>query len=226
MTDFSEKELLLHRYEQVKNQINEACISSNRNLNEINLIVVSKFQPETKIRWLLEAGHREFAESRAEEMEVKWKPLLATYPDVKLHFIGQIQSRKIKLIVQYSHMIHSLDRIEIAEKIALECSKQHKYPACLIQINTGLESQKGGVDPGLFSAFFQQCKLISGLTITGIMCIPPAYQQPTPHFRLMQTLKNDYQLDELSMGMSNDYIEAITYGATMLRIGTKIMGER
>jgi len=226
MTDLSEKTLLLSRFNEVKNQIEKTCLTSQRNDHTVKLIVVTKGQPITKIRWLIEAGHHEFAENRLEELEHKWSILLKEYPDTKLHFIGHIQSRKIKKIVQYCHVIHSLDRIEIAKKIAMECHKQHKNIPCLIQINTGHEPQKDGIDPNLFSDFLQQCNQIPTLNINGIMCIPPANQDASPHFHLMQQLKNDYHLNELSMGMSNDYTEAILLGSTMLRIGTKIMGER
>lgn len=226
MTASSEKEILLAQYEEVKNQIMQTCLAIHRHYHEVKLVIITKFQPEEKIRWLLEAGHREFGESRTEEMQEKWSSLLLAYPDVKLHYIGQIQSRKIWHIVKYCHVVHSLDRIEIAEKIAHECSMQNKYLECLIQINTGAESQKGGVDPAEFPTFLHKCEVINGLIIKGIMCIPPLNQNPIPHFHSMQQLKTDSNLNELSMGMSKDYIEAITCGATMLRIGTKIMGSR
>jgi len=226
MKSSAERELLLHHYKEIKDQIEKACSTSKRNSHEVKLVVISKFQPETKIRWLLEAGHREFGESRVEELQKKWEPLLPIYPDIRLHYIGKIQSRKIRHIVRYCHIVHSLDRIDIAKIIASECIKQNKFIECLIQINTGAESQKSGIDPYYFPIFLQECRMIRQLIIQGIMCIPPANQDPLPHFHLMQNLKNNFGLNELSMGMSNDYIDAIQCGATMLRIGTKIMGYR
>jgi len=226
MNPFSDKEFLLQQYTAVKNDIASTCASLGRNPDTVRLVVVSKFQPDTKIRWLLEANQREFGESRAEEMEEKWEALLSSYPDTRLHYIGQIQSRKIKLIVKYCHMIHSLDRIDIAEKMAAECSRQNKSMECLIQINTGAEVQKGGIPPDSLSSFLEKCRMISPLIIKGIMCIPPVNEDPLPHFQLMQQLKNTFRLDELSMGMSNDYSKAISCGASILRIGNKIMGDR
>jgi len=221
-----DKELLLKNYAEVQSQIIQTSHVAQRHPDEIKLIVVSKFQPETKIHWLLDAGQRQFAESRIEEIEQKWPSLLMQYPDVVLHYIGQIQSRKIKNIIKYCHYIHSLDRLEIAEKIAVESIRQQRSPICLVQINTGAEHQKNGISPEAFPDFYSACKNITALNIQGIMCIPPVHENPLPHFALMQKIKNSFSLAELSMGMSSDYREAILHGATMLRIGTRIMGER
>lgn len=226
MNTLSERNFLLEQFKQVNDEIENTCHSTGRDPGEIRLIVVSKFQPESRIRWLLEASQRNFAESRINEIEQKWLSIFADYPDAKLHFIGQLQSRKIKLIVKYCHMIHSLDRIDIAEKIAEECRTQNKKIDCLVQINIGDEPQKSGVHPDSLPDFLEKCKTISPLSIKGIMCIPPVNKDPTPYFQLMYQLKNNFNLPELSMGMSDDYQKAIACGATMVRIGTKIMGDR
>lgn len=226
MTTNLEQESILQRYQQVQDQIVESCRQACRKPDEIKLIVISKFKPVSGIRSLLDAGQVEFGESRVEEIEEKWLPLLTQYPDIKLHFIGKLQSRKIRQIVSYCQMIHSLDRIELAQKIANESFNQNKIVKCLIQINTGAEVQKAGISPNDFPDFLQACKSINHLLIEGIMCIPPMGQDPLPHFRLMQKIKLEFALKELSMGMSDDYLDAIASGATMLRIGKNILGAR
>lgn len=224
MTD--ERDLILQQYQAVKTSIAQTCLNLKRDSQQCKLVVVSKFQPAQKIRWLLEAGQRDFGENRIEEVEEKWGALLADYPDAKLHFIGSIQSRKVRSIVKYADYIHSLDRLEIAEKIAKECLAQGKRADCLIQVNVGDEAQKSGIVATHFSDFLEKCKTMTGLQVLGAMCIPPANEPPAPYFKLMQQLQIKHGLQELSMGMSNDYVEALAYGSTMVRVGSKILGAR
>lgn len=221
-----ERDLILQQYQTVRADISQTCLKLKRDRQQIKLVVVSKFQPAQKIRWLLEAGQRDFGENRIEEVEEKWGALLADYPDTKLHFIGSIQSRKVRSIVKYADYIHSLDRLEIAEKIAKECIEQGKQPVCLIQVNIGCEAQKSGITATEFSKFLEKCNAINGLRIRGVMCIPPADEPPSPYFKLMQQIQIKHGLQELSMGMSNDYIDALAYGSTMVRVGSKILGSR
>lgn len=226
MNTVNEEVLLLQRYEAIKLDIKHACQHARRADDSVRLVIVSKHQPEDRIKWLIQAGQREFGENRAEEILSKWQALLQEYPEIKLHFIGQIQSRKIPAIVRFSSMVHSLDRISIAEKIASECSRQNRKLECLIQINTGAEPQKGGIDPALLPEFLKECSAMEPLMIKGIMCLPPVNEDAISHFQLMQKLKTEFNLTEASMGMSDDFDKAIACGATILRIGRRIMGER
>jgi pyridoxal phosphate enzyme (YggS family) len=221
-----EGSVVLQNYEEVISKITQTCLQMNRPANSVKLIVISKFQPEEKIRCLLEAGHRDFGESRIDEVMSKWGPLLADFPNTKLHFIGSIQSRKVRDIVKYCDYVHSVDRYDIADRIARECQIQNKSIDCFIQVNVGAEPQKSGIDISEFSAFLEKCRANSHLSIIGAMCLPPADHDPAPYFQLMQDLQMNNHLKELSMGMSNDYVEAIAHGATMIRVGSKILGSR
>lgn len=220
-----ERDEILQNYLDVKNKIAQTCIKSER-LNTVKLIVISKFQSADKIRGLLEAGQRDFGESRVEEIKKKWPALLMDYPDAKLHFIGPIQSRKVRDIVKYADYVHSVDRLDIAEHIARESQVQHKITECLIQVNVGAEPQKSGIEVAQFPTLLMKCRGFNTLSVRGAMCIPPVNQNPTQYFMLMRNLQVNHDLKELSMGMSSDYSEAITCGATMIRVGSKIMGSR
>ena len=210
-------------YQEVQTEILKTCQETGRDAQTVKLVVVSKSQDAEKIRCLLKAGQRDFGENRIEEIEKKWSALLIDYPDVKLHFIGVIQSRKVRNIVKYCQYIHSIDRLEIAEKIARECRLQNKITNCLIQVNIGAEPQKAGIPIEQLPTFLTECNQHIQLPIAGIMCIPPINQDPAAYFRLMQKLRLEYRLKELSMGMSDDYVEAISNGATMIRVGSKIL---
>lgn len=218
------RDIIQHNYLQVKTAIKQTSMQLVS--SDVKLLVVSKFQSAEKIRWLLEAGQRDFGESRIEEVEDKWEPLLMDYPETKLHFIGPIQSKKIRKIVKYTDYIHSVDRLEVAEKIAKESQTQNKSIKCFIQINIGAEAQKAGIAIEKFPAFFEECKSRIKLLVVGIMCIPPIDKDPIPYFRSMRNLQLNHGLKELSMGMSNDYKEAINCGATIIRVGSKILGSR
>lgn len=213
---------VLKNYVQVKDNVSELCKNTKRFSADVRLVVVSKCQSIDAIRILLEAGHSDFAENRIEEVKEKWPTLLLEYPNTKLHFIGSIQSRKVRDIVTYSDYIHSLDRIEIAQRIAQEMQIQGKALECLIQVNIGSEAQKSGILAAQFPTFLEDCKHRAKLPIIGAMCLPPAHQNPMPYFQEMQALQVKYHLRELSMGMSSDYAQAIACGATMIRVGTGI----
>ena len=215
---------VLKNYFQVKDRVSELCKNAKRLNADVRLVVVSKFQRLDVIRILLEVGHSDFAENRIEEVKEKWPTLLLEYPNTKLHFIGPIQSRKVRDIVTYADYIHSLDRLEIAQRIAQEMQIQSKTPECLIQVNVGSEVQKSGILAAQFPTFLEDCKHRAKLPIIGAMCLPPANQNPMPYFQEMQQLQVKYHLNELSMGMSNDYAQAIACGATMIRVGTGIFG--
>lgn len=226
MITVDEREKILSNYLAVKSQIAQHQMRLDDANRPVRLIVVSKFQPIDKIRILLAAGHRDFAESRVEEAREKWSVLRQEYPDVILHFIGAIQSKKIPDIVKYSDYIHSVDRVEIAEKISRETQRQSKTLKCLIQVNVGHEPQKAGIELDHFPDFFNTLRKLSGFIVEGVMCIPPATEDPRPFFDIMQKVKKDHSLKELSMGMSSDFLVAIECGSTMLRVGAKILGTR
>lgn len=220
------REVVLQNYQRVIAMMQAACRQSNCAESEVKLIVVTKLQSAEKIRWVLEAGHCDFAENKIQEIQEKWPPLLAEFPTARLHFIGPIQSNKVKNIVKYAHFIHSVDRWKIAEKIAHECQMQNKSPQCLIQVNIGNESQKSGLRIEEFAEFYQKCLTILHLKMTGAMCIPPAAQNPNPYFRLMHQLQLECHFLELSMGMSDDFVQAIANAASMIRVGSKIFGSQ
>lgn len=213
---------ILENYNLVKNEIQTASTLNHK----CRLVVVSKFQGADRIRLLLAEGHRVFGESRLEEALGKWPSLLQDFPDSKLHYLGALQSRKIKDIVRIFDVIQSVDRAEAAARIAREIVAQSRSLSCLIQINIGKESQKSGVFPEHFESLFRQCVDEFGLNISGVMCIPPACEKPAPYFPKMKSIQERFDLPELSMGMSSDYLTAIEYGATMVRVGAKILGSR
>lgn len=200
-------------------------IAKNYGRQAPELLVVSKNQPISEIIPLLTLGHRFFGENRVQEALQKWPLLKDQYPDIKLHLIGPLQTNKVRLALELFDGIESLDRPKLAETLA------HHWPntkskKLLIQINTGLEPQKSGVTVRDFPNLYRLCHEELCLPVTGLMCIPPQNQDPMPHFQLLATLARDYQLPDLSMGMSQDYPQAIACGASWVRIGTALFGQR
>ena len=189
------------------------------------LVAVSKFQPAEKVQELLEKGHRVFGENRVQEAAEKFPALKEKYPDIELHFIGHLQTNKAKEAVKLFDVIESVDRPEIAEALAREMEKQGRSLPCFIQVNTGDEPQKGGVTPEELPALLGLCRE-KGLKVAGLMCIPPAEDVPDPHFALLHKLAGENGLEKLSMGMSADFEAALRFGATHVRIGTALFGER
>ena len=192
----------------------------------ISLIAVSKQITEQNILPLLEAKHQDFGENRIQEMTQKWSRLLEKYPKTKLHFIGPLQSNKVSIAMRICHTIHSLDRVNLAHKIADEIQKQGHHPDIFIQINTGEEKQKSGILPQEADKFIIACRQEYGLHISGLTCLPPSHSMPAPHFALMEKIAQRHRIDYLSMGMSQDFSTALLFGATHLRIGTAIFGKR
>lgn len=189
------------------------------------LIAVSKGQPVAAIEAAIALGVQDFGENRVQEAHEKWPALLAAHPQVRLHLIGPLQTNKVKEAVALFHAIHTIDREKLADAVAAECAKQGRAVQCLIQVNTGEEPQKAGVAPQALAALVAHCRQI-GLPICGLMCVPPAGQPPAPHFALLYKNARAYAMDELSMGMSGDFETAIRFGATMIRVGTALFGER
>lgn len=189
------------------------------------LIAVSKMHNADEARVLLEAGHRVFGESRVQELLAKWTALKRDYPDVELHLIGPLQTNKVPEAVALFDAIHSLDRPKLAQALKRECDKTGRRPVLFVQVNTGEELQKAGVPPQDAAGFIAQVRELE-LNVMGLMCIPPVDDAPAPHFALLAKLAAENGLPALSMGMSDDFEAAIRFGATHVRVGTAIFGER
>lgn len=199
---------------------------SSLSKNRTQLLVVTKTQSIETIEPLLAEGHRIFGENRVQEALSKWPSLKHRYPDIELHLIGPLQTNKLKQAVALFDVIETVDRAELAEKLAKELKHTDKKLRCYIQINTGEEPQKAGIHPSEASAFITYCQEELSLPIEGLMCIPPVSEDPALHFALLKKLALQHHLPQLSMGMSNDYMTAIQFGATYVRIGSAIFGER
>ena len=197
--------------------------SQNHN---VEIIAVSKTFPISEILPLIEYGHQHFGENKVQEAINKWDELKNNNKNIKLHLIGKLQSNKAKHAVKIFDYIHSLDNIKLANKIAVEQKKINKSLKLFIQINIGNEDQKNGLMPDDLKNFYNQCVNEFNLNIIGLMCIPPQAGNMRDYFNKMLELKNSVGLKDLSMGMSNDYLEAANCGASFLRIGSKIFGER
>ena len=190
------------------------------------LIAVTKTHEADAIRPVLDAGHRVFGENRVQEAMGKWPALRAAYRDIELHLIGPLQSNKTREAVETFDAIHSLDRPKLAHALKAELEKSNKSPTLFIQVNTGEEPQKAGIAPQDTAAFVALCRDELRLPVKGLMCIPPNNENPAPHFALLQKLARENGLPLLSMGMSGDFESAIKFGATHVRVGSAIFGER
>ncbi|NJL55538.1 YggS family pyridoxal phosphate-dependent enzyme [bacterium] len=192
----------------------------------MTLIAVSKTHSSDIIRIVLSTGHRTFGENRIQESTEKWTQLKAEYPDVKLHFIGPFQINKIKKIIELFDVIHSIDRLKLVELLSREMDNTEHFPECIIQVNTGEEAQKSGVLPQEADSFIDTCITKFNLPVTGVKCVPPVNSAPEPHFNLLRQIAKRHSLPVISMGMSRDYKTAIQYGATHVRVGDSIFGQR
>jgi pyridoxal phosphate enzyme (YggS family) len=190
------------------------------------LIAVTKTHDAAAIRPVLDAGHRVFGENRVQEAMGKWPALRAAYPGIELHLIGPLQSNKTREAVETFDAIHSLDRPKLAHALKAEIEKSGKSPVLFIQVNTGEEPQKAGVAPREAAGFIALCRDELRLPVKGLMCIPPNGENPALHFALLQKLARENALPLLSMGMSGDFESAIKFGATHVRVGSAIFGER
>ena len=192
----------------------------------VTLIAVSKTFDADEIRPVIDAGQRVFGENRIQEAERKWPALKADFPGIELHLIGPLQSNKAANAVALFDVIETVDREKIAVALAAEIGKQGRAPKLYVQVNTGSEPQKAGIAPGQALGFVERCLTVHGLEIEGLMCIPPADQDPSQHFALLARLAEEAGLEKLSMGMSGDYELAIAAGATSVRVGSAIFGSR
>lgn len=194
--------------------------------DNVTLIAVSKQQPDERITWALESGLRHFGENRIQEAIRHFRERRALYPDLVLHLIGPLQSNKTAEAVALFDVIHTVDRPKIAQALAAEMQKQRRFLPCFIQVNTGNEPQKSGVTFDELPDFLNLCCMEHGLDITGLMCIPPVNEPPAPHFRALKEAGEKLGLRHFSMGMSDDFSEAITCGATHIRVGSALFGSR
>jgi PLP dependent protein len=198
----------------------------DRTAGSVTLIAVSKTFPADAIEPVLAAGHQVFGENYVQESAGKWPALREKFPSAEVHMIGPLQSNKAADAVRLFDSIHTLDRESLAAALAKEIAKSSRKPQLFVQVNTGSEPQKGGVEPHKTESFVLRCQDVHGLEIAGLMCIPPFDQTPSPHFALLSKLARDLQLPLLSMGMSADYEAAIQLGATHVRVGSAIFGSR
>jgi PLP dependent protein len=211
---------------RVRGEIAAACAEARRDPACVTLIAVSKTFGAEAIEPVIAAGQRVFGENRVQEAKAKWPSLRAAHPDIALHLIGPLQSNKAKEAVALFHAIHAVDRPSVAEALAKEIAKQGRHPTLFVEVNTGEEPQKAGVLPQDADAFIKTCRETYGLTIAGLMCIPPFDEAPAPHFALTAKIAARNGLNLLSMGMSADFAAAIAFGATHIRVGTAIFGGR
>jgi pyridoxal phosphate enzyme (YggS family) len=216
----------IDRLAAVRAEIARACRDAGRDAAEVTLVAVSKTFPPETIEPVIAAGQLVFGENRVQEAKAKWPPLLAQHPGIELHLIGPLQSNKAKEAVALFDAIHSVDRASLCEALAKEIAKQERTPLLFVEINTGAEPQKAGVLPQDADAFLAACRDTYGLEVSGLMCIPPFTEAPGPHFALTAKIAKRNGLKLLSMGMSADYPIAIALGATHVRVGSAIFGER
>jgi hypothetical protein len=210
---------------EIKKLINKAEVNSSVPIGRVKLIAVSKVQPNSRIESVLDQGHRVFGENRIQEAQSKWPDFKAQYEDVELHIIGPLQTNKTRAAMEIADSIHTLDRPKLARNIARLAQELGNCPELFVQVNTGEEQQKSGVLPKETEAFVKEC-LDMDLPVKGLMCIPPVDEEASLHFALLKNISENCGLRYLSMGMSADFEKAISFGATHIRVGSAIFGER
>jgi pyridoxal phosphate enzyme (YggS family) len=214
------------RLAEVRRKMAQACAEAGRDPAGVALVAVSKTFAADAIAPVIAAGQRVFGENRVQEAKAKWPALRERHHDLLLHLIGPLQSNKAKEAVALFDAIHTVDRPSVCAALAKEIDRQGRAPLLLVEINTGAEPQKAGVLPDAADAFLRACRETYGLGISGLMCIPPLQEPPAPHFALTAKIAARNGLPLLSMGMSADYETAIKFGATHIRVGSAIFGER
>ena len=198
-------------------------ISDKKN---VKLVAVTKTFPINHILPVINEGHVDFGENKVQEALEKWTSIKQDFPKIKLHLIGKLQTNKVKFVLPLFDYIHSLDSLKLAGKISEQQSIKNFKPKLFIQVNIGNEPQKGGVEIDNVENFYKKCVEDFKLNIVGLMCIPPFEKDSKPYFTKMRELSNNLSLKDISMGMSNDYMEAINQGSTFIRVGSKIFGAR
>jgi hypothetical protein len=206
-------------------RIDAAITAAGRHPGSVQLIAVSKVQPNARVEAVLQEGHRIFGENRVQEAAGKWPEFRETYEGIDLHLIGPLQSNKVRQAFELFQTIHSVDRPKLAKAIARIADEEGHCPDVFLQVNTGEEEQKAGIAPADADAFIAECRALE-LPVKGLMCIPPADEEPSLHFALLAKIARRNDLAGLSMGMSGDFESAIAQGATHIRVGSAIFGAR
>ena len=215
---------IFNNYKQILKDVQDTCLKANKDHKSIRIIAVCKRQPFLKIEQSINAGITHFGENRIQDAKHRWSKL--KFNKVKLSFIGPLQTNKSEDAVQHFDDIQSLDRLKLVKSVSKAQTKLKKKIKFMVQVNTGNELQKSGIQPSEVDDFIKLCSTNYGLNINGLMCIPPVKENPAIHFALMHELNKRNNLQYLSMGMSNDYKTAIEFGATHIRIGSKLFGDR
>ena len=211
--------------ETIRAALNKACEKAGRNRDDVTLVAVSKVQPNDRVAAILDQGHRVFGENKVQEAAGKWPAFRETYDNVALHLIGPLQTNKARQAMELAQAIHTLDRPKLANTIACLAQEMGSCPDLYIQVNTGEEPQKAGVLPADADGFIAEARALD-LPIKGLMCIPPVEEEPSLHFALLGKIAKRNDLTGLSMGMSSDFERAVALGATHVRVGSAIFGER
>ena len=209
----------------IQDRISTAEADAGRAPGSVTLIAVSKMQPDERVEAVLQAGHRVFGENRVQEAQGKWPAFRDRYDGIELHLIGPLQTNKVRVAMDLAQAIHSVDRPKLAKTIARIAQEDGACPELFIQVNTGEEPQKAGVLPADADGFIRDCQGMD-LPVRGLMCIPPVDEEPSLHFALLAKIAARNGLEGLSMGMSGDFERAIAMGATHVRVGSAIFGER
>ena len=211
--------------ETIRAALKTACEKAGRNCDDVTLVAVSKVQPNARVKAILDQGHRVFGENKVQEAAGKWPDFRSVYSDVDLHLIGPLQTNKARQAMELAQSIHTLDRPKLAATIARLAQEMGHCPDLYIQVNTGREDQKAGCLPSDADAFIKSAQDMD-LPVRGLMCIPPADEEPSLHFALLAKIAARNGLTGLSMGMSSDFESAIALGATHVRVGSAIFGDR
>lgn len=209
----------------IQARINKACADADRNPADVQLIAVSKVQPNDRVEAVLEEGHRVFGENRVQEAAGKWPDFKQRFEGVAVHLIGPLQTNKARQAMELVDAIHSVDRPKLATTLARVAQEIGQCPDLFVQVNTGAEPQKAGILPADADGFINECRALD-LPIKGVMCIPPVEETPSLHFALLRKIAERNGLAGLSMGMSADFEQAIAFGATHIRVGSAIFGDR
>ncbi len=210
----------------INSKIKKSCQIYGQDKTKVNLVAISKTKDVAKIQEAIAAGCKIFGENYIQETQEKWPEIRNKFPAVELHFVGHLQSNKAKIALELFDVIQTLDSEKLAQTFQKEIAKSQRNPQFFVQVNIGEESQKNGIAPQDVKNFVEFCRKDCGLNITGLMCIPPSNEAASPYFALLKKLARENNIKNLSMGMSADFEEAIALGATHIRVGTAIFGER
>lgn len=216
---------MAERLADIRGRMQRAAKTAGRDMENLSLLAISKTQSPETIAEALALNLRAFGENRVQEAQEKWPALRARHDDIELHLVGPLQTNKVKEAVALFDVIQTLDREKLARKLAA-LKDAPNFPQLYVQVNTGLEPQKAGLDPAQLAAFLELCRGELGLHISGLMCLPPADEAPGPHFALLAKLAAEHDIEALSMGMTGDFETAIGLGASHIRLGTALFGPR